>query len=64
MSPGLMKMWISFLAIFLLVVAAVFIMLSRYKLSGLFRLIVSFIAYAFLFIGGILMIMIIFSSPV
>ncbi|WP_274651660.1 DUF2768 family protein [Paenibacillus humicola] len=48
------KMWVSFVGIGLMVVAAVLITFARMKLKGLLRFITSFVAFALLLIGGLL----------
>ena len=53
MDP-MMKMWVSFVGIGLMVVAAVLISVARLKLKGLFRMITSLVAFVFLLIGGLL----------
>lgn len=63
MTPGLIKMWISFIAMFLMVGAAGLIILSRHKLKGFFKFIIAIIAYMLFFISGILMLFVVMASP-
>ncbi|MFC7391555.1 DUF2768 domain-containing protein [Scopulibacillus cellulosilyticus] len=59
MSPGLIQMWISFIAMGLMIIAALLIMLSRFKLKGIFRFTLSFISYFIFIIGGFLMLLVV-----
>lgn len=63
MSPGLAAMWLSFVAMGLLIVAALLIMFSRAKLKGFFKAIFSFVAYLLLIFGGLLMILVVINWP-
>lgn len=60
---GIMKMWVSFAGIFLLIIAVTFISLSRYKLSGWLSKTFALIAYFSLIIGGLIIFYIVFSGP-
>lgn len=60
---AMMKMWVSFAGIFLLVVAVTFISLSRYKLRGWLARIFALIAYLSLFIASIIIFYVVFSGP-
>lgn len=62
MNP-IMKMWVSFAGIGLLVIAVTFISLSRYKLKGWISKIVALIAYISLIIAGLIIFYIVFSGP-
>ncbi|MEW9674707.1 DUF2768 family protein [Lentibacillus sp. L22] len=64
MSVGLIKMWISFAGIILLLIAIGLILLSRYKLKGFFAIIISVLAYICLILGGIIIFYIVLSGPV
>lgn len=65
MSPGMIKMWISFLAMGFMILSVFAIYVSRYKMKFKFlRFLVAFFAYIFLFLGGIMMIYVVFSGPV
>ncbi|CAM3776613.1 DUF2768 domain-containing protein [Cohnella lubricantis] len=50
MDP-MMKMWVSFVGIGLMVLSAVVIMLTRAKTRGVLRLVLSLIAFVMLFAG-------------
>ena len=63
MTPGLAKMWLSFVAMGMMIIAALLIMLTRAKIKGFFRYILSFIAYFVLIIGGLLMFLVVASGP-
>ncbi|WEG11382.1 DUF2768 domain-containing protein [Pullulanibacillus sp. KACC 23026] len=63
MSLGLVKMWLSFVAMGFMIVASLLILLSRTKLKGIFRGIVSFIATCLFIFGGLLMVLVISSGP-
>lgn len=65
MSPGMIKMWISFLAMGFMILSVFAIYVSRYKMKfKILRFLVAFFAYIFLFLGGIMMIYVVFSGPV
>ncbi|MBM7564476.1 DUF2768 family protein [Paenibacillus sacheonensis] len=53
MDP-MMKMWVSFVGIGLMALAAVLISLARFKTKGFLRLALSLTAFVFLVIGGFL----------
>ncbi|MBW7455763.1 DUF2768 family protein [Paenibacillus sepulcri] len=53
MDP-MMKMWVSFVGIGLMAIAAVLITLARYKTKGVFKMLVSSFAFLLLVIGGFL----------
>ncbi|TCP31654.1 uncharacterized protein DUF2768 [Scopulibacillus darangshiensis] len=59
MTPGLIKMWLSFIAMGLMVLAAGMIMFGRFKLKGIFRFMLSFVAYIILLFSTFLMIIVI-----
>jgi L-asparagine transporter-like permease len=63
MSASMLKMWISFAGMILLMLAIGLILLSRYKLKGWLAGIVSVLAYLSLIIGGLIIIYIVFSGP-
>ncbi|MEK0314145.1 DUF2768 family protein [Cohnella sp. 56] len=52
MDP-MMKMWVSFVGIGLMVLSAVLIMLARAKTRGALRLVLSFVAFVMLVTGMI-----------
>lgn len=60
---SMMKMWVSFAGIALLVIAVTFISLSRYKLKGWLSRIVAFVAYIAFVLGGLIIFYIVFSGP-
>ena len=53
MSPGMLKMWISIAGMALMFLAIITIYLSRYKLKGVFRVMTAIIAYIFLIVAGL-----------
>ncbi|EKN69613.1 hypothetical protein BABA_09311 [Neobacillus bataviensis LMG 21833] len=53
MSPGMIKMWISVAGMALMFLAIITIYLSRYKLKGVLRVITAIIAYVFLVVAGL-----------
>ncbi|MUK87262.1 DUF2768 family protein [Ornithinibacillus sp. L9] len=63
MSQSMLNMWISFAGMGLLILAIGLILLSRYKLKGILAGIVAFLAYISLFLGGIIILIIVFSGP-
>lgn len=64
MSPGLMKMWVSFVAIALMFIAVLTIMISRDKLKGVLKVIVSAFAYLCMITAGFIIFIVVFSGPV
>jgi len=63
MSLSMLKMWISFAGMFFLFLAWGLIWLGRNRLKGWLAGIVSFLAYISLFLGGIIIVYIVFSGP-
>lgn len=64
MSLSMQKMWISFVAIGLLGLAAVAIYVSRYKLNkGFLRAITALAAWSCMIIGGLLMLLVVMTGP-
>ncbi|WP_042223584.1 DUF2768 domain-containing protein [Oceanobacillus manasiensis] len=63
MSTSMLKMYISFVGMIFLFLAIGLILLSRYKLRGVFAVIVSFLAYIFLVLGALIIFYIVFSGP-
>ncbi|TFB23959.1 DUF2768 domain-containing protein [Filobacillus milosensis] len=63
MSEGMLRMYISFAGMASLVISALLIVLARHKLKGIFRVIVSILAYILLIIGGFIIFFIVFSGP-
>lgn len=63
MSAAEIKEIISFAGIGLLILAIAFIQLSRKKLTGVFSLIISIIAYICLLVGALIVAFIVISGP-
>lgn len=63
MSAAEIKEIISFVGIGLLILSIILIQLARRKMSGVFGVIVSFIAYICLIIGAIIVFYIVISGP-
>lgn len=59
MTPGLIKMWISFVAIILFLVASLLIFVSRNKLRGFWKAITAVFAYLCMIVAGIIVLLII-----
>ena len=53
MTPAMMKMWISIAGMALMFFAIITIYLSRYKLKGVLKMITAIIAYLFMLIAGL-----------
>lgn len=60
---AMLKMWVSFAGIALLILAYALISLSRYKLKGWLSGIAAVLAYTALILGGIIIFYIVFSGP-
>lgn len=63
MTPAEIKEIISFVGIGLLILALALITLSRKKLTGVFSVIVSLLAYISLIIGGFIVFFVVISGP-
>lgn len=63
MTPGLIKMWISFLAMILLLVSAFAIMISRRKLTGIWQGVTAVFAYLCMIVAGFIILLIVFTGP-
>lgn len=63
MSISMLKMYISFAGMLFLILAIGLIILARYKLNGFLAGLVSFLAYIFLILGGLIILYIVFSGP-
>lgn len=64
MSPAMMKMWISFIAMGMMFLSILFIYLSRYKIKRKpIRFITAIIAYGLMIYSGIIIFLIVFSGP-
>ncbi|MEH7117864.1 DUF2768 domain-containing protein [Neobacillus vireti] len=61
MSPAMMKMWISIAGMALMFLAIITIYLSRYKLKGIFRMITAIIAYLFMIVAGLTLLIVFFT---
>ncbi|WP_273125928.1 DUF2768 domain-containing protein [Metabacillus sp. HB246100] len=64
MNVALMKMWISFASMGFMFISIILIYLSRYKLSGVFKVIVTILAYLFMIVAGMIILFVVFSGPV
>ncbi|WP_027723758.1 DUF2768 domain-containing protein [Tuberibacillus calidus] len=64
MTTGMASMWLSFVAMGLMIASALLIMFSRAKVTGMIRYLLSLIAYAMFIIGGLLMFLVVISGPV
>ncbi|ASK63332.1 hypothetical protein CFK37_14790 [Virgibacillus phasianinus] len=63
MSTSMLKMYVSFVGMVLLILAIGLILLSRYKLNGWLAGIVATIAYISLILGSIIIFYIVISGP-
>jgi len=63
MSVSMLKMYISFAGMVLLIIAIGLILLSRYKLKGWMAGVITFLAYISFIIGGLIILYIVFSGP-
>lgn len=64
MSPGLMKMWMSLIAMGIMFLSVVLIYLSRYKLKKkLLKSITAIIAYGLMVYSGIIIFLVVLSGP-
>ncbi|MBD8006377.1 DUF2768 domain-containing protein [Bacillus norwichensis] len=64
MSLSMQKMWISIVAMGLLALAMLIIYISRFKLNnGFFKVITAFVAWAFMIVGGLLMLFVVLTGP-
>lgn len=59
-----MKMWISFASMGFMFISIIFIYLSRFKLKGIFKIIVTILAYIFMILAGIIILFVVLSGPV
>lgn len=64
MTPGLLKMYISFVGIGSMFISVILIYLSRYKLKGFLSTIIAVFAYIFMILAGIIIFFVVFSGPV
>lgn len=63
MSPGLARMFVTFIAMGLMFLAIISIMISREKLKGVVKVIVSTFAYICMVTAGLIVFIIVFSGP-
>ncbi|EIT86580.1 hypothetical protein A374_03379 [Fictibacillus macauensis ZFHKF-1] len=63
MENGLAKMWVALIAIGLMFVAVTTILLSRTKLRGVLKYIISVVAYACMILAGFLIVLVVLSGP-
>ncbi|MFU0791608.1 DUF2768 domain-containing protein [Cerasibacillus sp. JNUCC 74] len=63
MSESMLKMYISFIGMALLLVAIGLILLARYKLRGWLARIISLFAYISLLLGSLIIFYVVFSGP-
>ncbi|WP_077621725.1 DUF2768 domain-containing protein [Sediminibacillus massiliensis] len=63
MSESMLNMYISFAGIIALMVSIGLILLSRYKLKGIFAFIIAVVAYICLIFGSLIIFYIVFSGP-
>ncbi|HJV16691.1 MAG TPA: DUF2768 domain-containing protein [Bacillales bacterium] len=61
MSQGMLKMWITIAGMGLMFLAILLIYLSRFKLSGVLRLITVILAYIFMIGAGIIIFFVLFT---
>ncbi|MEH7331389.1 DUF2768 domain-containing protein [Neobacillus drentensis] len=61
MSPGMLKMWISIAGMALMFLAIITIYFSRYKLKGILRLLSAILAYIFMIIAGLTLLIVFFT---
>lgn len=64
MSPGLMKMWISFAGMGFMFISLISLYFSRYKLKGFLKFITGLIAYVLMAAAGIIIFAVVFSGPI
>ena len=64
MSLALMKMWISLASMGFMVIAIIFIYLSRYKLKqGVLKVFTAVVAYLLLVVSGLIIFLVVFTGP-
>ena len=64
MLDSMMKMWISFASMGFMFISIILIYLSRFKLKGVIKAIVTILAYIFMILAGIIIIFVVFTGPV
>ncbi|SDC04056.1 Protein of unknown function [Exiguobacterium indicum] len=63
MSPGLIKMWISFAGIGLFAISVLLVTVSRTKLKGIWQILVSTLAFVCFIVASIIMVFIVMAGP-
>ncbi|MDQ6467069.1 DUF2768 domain-containing protein [Exiguobacterium acetylicum] len=63
MSPGLLKMWISFAGIGLFAISVLLVTVSRTKLKGIWQILVSTLAFVCFIVASIIMVFIVMAGP-
>ncbi|MFS0781373.1 DUF2768 domain-containing protein [Bacillus sp. 1P06AnD] len=63
MTPGLQKMWISFIAMGFMIISLFSIYFSRYKLKGFFKAVTAIVAYILMILAGIIIAVVVLSGP-
>jgi len=57
-------MWISFASMAFMFISILLIYLSRFKLKGIVKVIVSVFAYLFMILAGLIILFVVFTGPV
>ncbi len=64
MSPSMLKMWVSFAGMGLMIVAIFSIYISRYKFSnGILKGVTALFAYLCMIVGGLIVAYVVLSGP-
>lgn len=63
MTPGLQKMWISFVGMGFMFISLFFIYISRYKLTGIWKGLTGIVAYILLLLAGFIIFVVVVSGP-
>lgn len=63
MTPGLQKMWISFVGMGFMFISLFFIYVSRYKLKGFWKGLTATIAYILILLAGFIIFVVVVSGP-
>jgi len=63
LSPGLVKMYISFIGMGSMILSLIAIYFSRYKFTGFLKIATAVLAYMLMILAGIIMILVVFSGP-
>ena len=61
MSPAMLKMWISIVGMGLMFLSIIMIYFSRFKLKGILKILIAFIAYILMVVSGIVIFIVLFS---